>query len=46
VVLQKNIVTTVWNNLTTLQTNRFASGVYFMKIALGDKQYVKKIVYE
>jgi hypothetical protein len=45
-VAKQSIATTQWNNLTTLQTPRFANGVYFMKIILGSHQYVKKIVYE
>ncbi len=43
---KQTIIAAQWNNLTTLQTPHFSSGVYFMKIMLGRKVYVKKIVYE
>ncbi len=46
VVLRKTITSKVWNNLTTLQTMHFASGVYFMKILVGSREYVKKVVYQ
>ena len=44
--MKQTIMSAQWNNLTTLQTPHFSSGVYFMKIILGGKTYVKKIVYE
>lgn len=45
IVYQTNITATEWNMSSTIQTPHFSSGIYFMRIAIGDKQYLQKLLY-
>ena len=45
IVYKKSVTATEWNNITTLQTGRYQSGIYLIRIEIGDKNYVQKLVY-
>lgn len=45
-VYQSNTTAVEGYNKTTIQTPHFASGVYLMRIIIGDKEHTRKIVYQ
>ena len=45
-IYQSTAKATQWNNTTSIQTLSYPRGIYFVKMEIGGKTFVKKLVYE
>jgi len=45
-IYQSTAKATQWNNTTSIQTLSYPRGIYFVKMEVGGKTFVKKLVYE
>jgi Subtilase family/Secretion system C-terminal sorting domain len=45
-VFETTLRSAQWNNTTAMQTPRLPDGVYFLRMEINGKKYIKKIVYE
>ena len=45
-IYQTTAKATQWSNITNIQTSAYPAGIYFVKMEIGGKSFVRKVVYE